>query len=366
MDKSPNNNSDNRPDSRGNISYSHGDGQQQIIAYWLFVMCAMVFIMVILGGVTRLTHSGLSMVDWRPITGWLPPLNDAEWQAVFELYKQSPEFRKVNFDLDVEGFKSIFWLEFTHRLWGRAMGVVFIVPFLFFLVKGWISRPMAPRLILIFILGGFQGLLGWYMVKSGLIDRPDVSQYRLTAHFSAAVLIYGYMFWVALSLIKQSKEALGENVKSLAILTRFTVVWIFVTMMSGGFVAGLDAGLTYNAFPLMDGHLIPDNLFVEDPWYLNFFENITTVQFNHRILAEITFVLVLIIWFKARRLEIEPALRRNINLFTGMALIQVALGITTLLLVVPIIFAALHQAGAILLLTFALMVVHEWFGKKIR
>jgi len=365
MDKSSNNVSGPLSDSGGNISQTGSGGQPKVIAYWLFVMCAMVFIMVVLGGVTRLTHSGLSMVDWRPITGWLPPLNDAEWQAVFDLYKQSPEYKKVNFGMDVEGFKSIFWLEFIHRLWGRAMGVVFILPFLFFLVKGWISRPMVPRLILIFLLGGLQGLLGWYMVKSGLVDRPDVSQYRLTAHFSAAVVIYGYMFWVALSLIKESKKVLSGEIRSLANLIRFTALWVFITMMSGGFVAGLDAGLTYNTFPLMDGHLVPNGLFAEQPWYLNFFENITTVQFDHRILAEITFLLVLWIWLKARRTDIGDALRRSINYLAGMTLVQVGLGITTLLLAVPVTWAALHQAGAILLFTFALLATHDLFGKKL-
>lgn len=348
-----------------NISHSSGGGHQKVIAYWLFVMCAMVFVMVILGGVTRLTHSGLSMVDWRPITGWLPPLNDAEWQSVFELYKQSPEYKKVNFGMDVEGFKSIFWLEFIHRLWGRAMGVAFILPFVFFLVKGWISRPMVPRLIFIFLLGGFQGLLGWYMVKSGLVDRPDVSQYRLTAHFSAAVVIYGYMFWVALSLIKSGVEELSADLRKLANFTVFTVIWIFITMMSGGFVAGLDAGLTYNTFPLMDGHFIPNGLMTEQPWYLNFFENVTTVQFDHRILAEVTFLLVLVIWYKARRLEAAASNRWRINLFAGIMLIQVGLGITTLWLAVPVTLAAMHQAGAILLFTFGLLAAHDWSGKKL-
>jgi heme a synthase len=335
----------------------------KIIANWLFVLCGMVFFMVILGGLTRLTHSGLSMVDWRPVTGWLPPLNLAEWQAVFELYKESPEFKKINYDMTVEDFKSIFWLEFTHRLWGRLMGVVFLLPFIFFVLKGWISRPLLSRLIVIFLLGGFQGVLGWYMVKSGLIDNPDVSQYRLTAHFSAAVVIYGYMFWVAMCLVKESQSAHNKPPSGLVKATVFTAAWVFLTMMSGGFVAGLDAGLTYNTFPLMDGHLVPEGLMANSPWYLNFFENITTVQFDHRILAESTLVLVTYVWWVARKNDLPLNTRTAFHALFAMVIIQVALGITTLLMVVPITFASLHQAGSLVLFTFALWAVHSLLGK---
>ncbi len=339
------------------------ESANKIIASWLFVLCGMVFIMVVLGGLTRLTHSGLSMVDWRPITGWLPPLNPGEWQAVFDLYKESPEFKKVNSDMTVEGFKSIFWLEFIHRLWGRSMGVVFLLPFVFFLLKGWITRPLIPRLILIFLLGGLQGVLGWYMVKSGLIDNPDVSQYRLTAHFSAAVVIYGYMFWVALSLMKPLHGAVLHTSAGLTNVTLFSAFWIFLTMMSGGFVAGLDAGLTYNTFPLMDGKIVPDGLGNLSPWYLNLFENITTVQFDHRILAETTLVLNIGLWLAARRSDLPWAVLQAFHALMIMTLVQVALGVATLLYVVPVSLAALHQAGALLLFTFALWAAHGLVGK---
>jgi len=350
--------------SENDITVPNPDTASKIMANWLFVLCAMVFIMVILGGLTRLTHSGLSMVDWRPITGWLPPLNAAEWQAVFELYKESPEFQKINFDMNVEDFKSIFWLEFTHRLWGRTMGTVFLLPFVFFIIKGWVTRPLVPRLIFIFILGGLQGVLGWYMVKSGLIDNPDVSQYRLTAHFSAAVIIYGYMFWVALSLRKSSHAILRKVPSFLSKATVFTGAWIFLTMMSGGFVAGLDAGLTYNTFPLMDGGIIPDGLWAKSPGYLNLFENITTVQFNHRILAETTLVLIVGLWLIVRKSDLPMETRRAFHALMAMGLVQVALGITTLLYVVPVPIAALHQAGALILFTFVLWAVHGLLGKS--
>ncbi len=336
----------------------------KIIAHWLLVLCGMVFIMVILGGLTRLTHSGLSMVDWRPVTGWLPPLNPGEWQAVFDLYKESPQYKKINYGMTVEDFKSIFWLEFIHRLWGRSMGVVFFVPFVFFLIKGWVTRPLVPRLIFIFILGGLQGVLGWYMVKSGLIDNPDVSQYRLTAHFSAAVIIYGYMFWVALSL-RQAPHVALKNVPSLLCkATVFTAAWIFLTMMSGGFVAGLDAGLTYNTFPLMDGDFVPSGLWTKTPWYLNLFENNTTVQFNHRILAETTLLLIIALWLVMRKSDLPMTVRRAFHALMGMALVQVALGITTLLYVVPVSIAALHQTGALILFTLVLWAMHGLFGKS--
>ena len=335
----------------------------KIIANWLFVLCGMVFFMVTLGGLTRLTHSGLSMVDWRPATGWLPPINLAEWQAVFELYKESPEFKKINYDMTVEDFKSIFWLEFTHRLWGRLIGVVFLLPFTFFVIKGWVTRSLLPRLIVIFLLGGFQGVLGWYMVKSGLIDNPDVSQYRLTAHFSAAVVIYGYMLWVAMCLVKAPRSKQNKPPPVLVKATVFTAAWVFLTMMSGGFVAGLDAGLTYNTFPLMDGHLVPDGLMTLSPWYLNFFENITTVQFDHRILAESILLLVTYVWWVARKSDLPMRTRTVFHALFAMVIVQVALGITTLLMVVPITFASLHQAGSLVLFTFALWAVHSLLGK---
>ncbi len=222
------------------------------IGIWLLSLCTMVFVMVVLGGVTRLTHSGLSMVNWKPVTGWLPPMGEAEWQAVFQSYRQFPEYKELNEAMTLSGFKGIFWLEFFHRLWGRLIGVVFLVPLLVFLFKGWVSRKLVPRLVVMFILGGLQGVLGWYMVKSGLIGRPDVSQYRLAAHLGAALIIYGYMFWVALALLSPKPAATsapaGMGAGAFAVLL---VVWVFVTIISGGFVAGLDAGFAYNTFPLM-------------------------------------------------------------------------------------------------------------------
>ncbi|MEE2999477.1 MAG: COX15/CtaA family protein [Pseudomonadota bacterium] len=330
----------------------------QIIAKWLFGLCGMVFFMVILGGLTRLTHSGLSMVDWRPITGWLPPIGSEEWESVFDQYKESPEFKKINDGITIEGFKSIFWLEYFHRLWGRIMGVSLILPFIFFLAKGWINRKLIFRIIIIFLMGAFQGVLGWYMVKSGLMDNPDVSQYRLTAHLSAAIIIYGYMFWVAMSLIKSENDVLIFASPRLLSFSVFTAFWIFLTIISGGFVAGLDAGLTYNTFPLMDGQVVPGGMWDLDPWHRNFFENITTVQFDHRILAESSLVLVVGVWLMSRKANIPNFARVPFTAMLIMVLIQVALGIITLISVVPIFIALLHQIGALILFTISLWAIH--------
>lgn len=336
----------------------------KVIATWLLTLCGMVFFMIVLGGLTRLTHSGLSMVDWRPLTGWLPPLNSSEWQAVFDLYKESPEYKKINYGMTIEGFKSIFWLEFAHRLWGRCMGIVFLLPCAFFLIKGWVSRSLMPRIFIIFLLGGSQGVLGWFMVKSGLIDNPDVSQYRLTAHFSAAVIIYGYMFWVALSLLKIPHGELKKAPPGLVVATTLTTAWVFLTMISGGFVAGLDAGLTYNTFPLMDGHLVPEGLWRMSPWYLNLFENITTVQFDHRVLAKITLIFITGIWWVAVKSDLPVGTLKIFNILFSLVFVQFALGVATLLLAMPISIASLHQAGSILLFTFALWALHRLSGRS--
>ena len=340
-----------------NISIQHTD-PEKIIAAWLFVLCGMVFFMVILGGLTRLTHSGLSMVSWRPVTGWLPPIGVQEWQSVFDLYKETPEFKKINDGMTIDGFKSIFWLEYSHRLWGRIIGIVFIFPFLFFLFKGWIRRGLAPRLIIILIMGGFQGVLGWYMVKSGLIDNPDVSQYRLVAHLSAAIIIYGFMFWVAMSLVRVRHEVLPDFSIKLLFASIFVTCWIFATIISGGFVAGLDAGLIYNTFPLMDGQFIPDGLWNTQPWHKNLFENVTTVQFNHRVFAEVSLLLIIGLWWYVRRSNVSRLVLRPFQAMLIMVFIQVTLGILTLMFVVPIFVASLHQLGALILFTFSLWGAH--------
>ncbi len=326
------------------------------VATWLLICCALVFAMVVLGGVTRLTGSGLSMVDWRPLLGWLPPLTDADWQRVFEMYRQSPEFQKINSHMDVNDFKGIFWLEYLHRLLGRTIGIAFAVPFAVFALRGYFTAREIPRYLLMFVLGGLQGVLGWYMVKSGLVDNPQVSQYRLTAHLVMAFLIYGYMFWVALSLLNPNDSNHRHAWYSTTLLL---TVLISVTIISGGFVAGLKAGMIYNTFPLMGDSLIPPGLLALDPWWRNAFDNMTTVQFDHRVLAITTFVFVVVFWWRSRSARLPARTRPEITALLGVAVVQVALGITTLLLGVPIVLAAAHQASALLLFTIALFLVHS-------
>ena len=322
-----------------------------VVGYWLLIMCAMVLVMVILGGVTRLTHSGLSIVIWEPITGWLPPLTIDEWQDLFLLYKETPEFKMINYGMSLDDFKSIFWLEYFHRLWGRIIGLAFLLPFFYFLLRGWISRSLASKLIFIFMLGMAQGVLGWFMVQSGLSDRPDVSQYRLTAHLAVAIILYAYLFWIALGQLHDQtmeKSIISLNFRRLAVAN---FLWLFFTMLAGGLVAGLDAGFTYNTFPLMDGKLIPDGLFENSPVYINFFENIITVQFAHRLMAIVSVILVASLWWQARKEIASIPDLWPFHVLITTVILQFALGVATLLLVVPIHLAAGHQLGAFLSLT---------------
>lgn len=332
----------------------------RVIAMWLFAVIGMVFAMVVLGGVTRLTHSGLSMVEWKPLTGWLPPLNETEWQAAFGQYRQFPEYAEFNPDMTLSGFKAIFLLEYTHRLWGRLIGTVFLLPGLYFLFRGWLSRRLAAKLLLAFVLGAAQGGLGWYMVKSGLIKHPDVSQYRLTAHLGLALAILGYMSWLALGLLKPEPDP--ERIQQPGHLWGAAIALaglITVTALSGGFVAGLDAGFVYNTFPLMEGRLIPDGLFSLHPLWRNFFEDIATVQFVHRSLAETVLLAVGVFWIGALGKRLAPRTRLAVNVLGLAAAIQVGLGISTLVLVVPLPLAAGHQASAVVLFFASLWVAHR-------
>ena len=327
------------------------------LAVWLFAVAAMVFLMVIIGGLTRLTGSGLSMVEWRPVTGWLPPMSSAEWEAAFASYRQFPEYQKINAGMTLEEFQGIFWLEYIHRLWGRLIGVVFAVPFLVFLARGWIDRAMMSRLVGLFVLGGLQGALGWYMVKSGLVDHPDVSQYRLAAHFVVALAIYAALVWMAMGLLRSRAAPAAPDAPRRHGYALLTLV--LVTATSGAFVAGLDAGYGYNTFPLMDGALLPEGLFAESPWWMSFFEDRTTVQFTHRILALTTLAVALALWLRVLSSQAGRAAQWAAHATGAAALFQASLGIATLLLVVPLPLAAAHQAGSLVLLTAALWLAFE-------
>lgn len=333
---------------------------QKPIAIWLLVCCALVFAMVVVGGVTRLTHSGLSIVEWQPIVGTMPPLSQSDWDELFEKYHQTPQYKKINLGMSLDEFKYIFWWEYFHRLLGRVIGLAFFFPFLYFIAKKAIDRPLGLKLTGIFILGGLQGGMGWYMVKSGLVDNPHVSQYRLTAHLGLAFAIYAAMFWVALDLLYPTGASLvNSKIRSLRRFATALTTLIFIMVLSGGFVAGIQAGLAYNTFPLMDGHIIPPGLFMLEPWYLNFFDNMTTVQFDHRLIAWTLAILISIFWFKSRSVPLSGSARLACTLLLVMLAVQISLGISTLLLVVPLSLAAAHQAGAVLLVTAALWVNHQ-------
>jgi cytochrome c oxidase assembly protein subunit 15 len=337
------------------IQRSPSSASSQWIGAWLLVVAAMVFIIIAIGGLTRLTHSGLSMVDWQPITGWFPPFTDAAWEAAFRAYQQFPEYRKLNAGMTLSEFKGIFWLEYIHRLWGRLIGVVFLLPFLYFLAVGWLRGRLGWRLALLLLLGGLQGALGWYMVKSGLVDRPDVSQYRLVAHFGAGLALYGFALWTALEVLTLPVDRRPQHPKTPAAIGLASLV--FVTALSGGFVAGLDAGLVYNEFPLMGGRLIPPDAFPLQPLHLNFFEDVTTVQLTHRWLAVTTVVAILL--FRWRLQGGSARACRVANGFCVVALTQLGLGISTLILGVPVLLASLHQMGAVVLWSLALWMAFE-------
>jgi cytochrome c oxidase assembly protein subunit 15 len=311
----------------------------------------MIFVMVVIGGITRLTESGLSITEWRPVSGVLPPLSDADWQREFALYQQIPEFQQLRPDMTLEEFKGIFWWEYLHRLWGRLIGVAFAAGFLLLLLRRQIRRSLAPHLIAMFVLGGLQGALGWFMVQSGLSVRTDVSQYRLAAHFLAALAIYSYMLWIALSLL--SPTPVGGTGRRLHPHLLAIAGALILTLTFGAFVAGLNGGLVYNSFPLMGGALVPADAF-ETTW--SAFEDPVTAQFIHRWLAMTVVALVLTLWLRRRGLA--PAAARPIHALAAMALLQAGLGIGTLLFVVPIALAAAHQAGAVVLWTLALWSLH--------
>lgn len=339
------------------------------IAVWLLICAGMVFAMTIIGAITRLTESGLSMVEWRPLIGTLPPLSDAEWQRVFDLYRQTPEYRINNAGMTLAQFQEIFFWEWFHRLWGRLIGVVFAVPFLWFWATGRIPRPLLPKLAGLLVLGALQGVLGWYMVMSGLVDRPSVSQYRLAAHLSLAVLIYALLVWLALDLMRGARRdarrfALPAGAEAAHRHAWAAIAVVAVTIFWGALVAGIDAGLAYNTFPLMDGRVLPPEALSLTPAWLNLFENTAMVQFVHRWLGIVTGLAVLALWWRGRQvaasgIDREAGLIGDLAAAAGiMVLVQIGLGIATLLLYVPIPLAAAHQAGALVLLTLLLAFAH--------
>ena len=320
------------------MSISQAQNNYKSISNWLFFVAAMVLAMAVIGAITRLTGSGLSMVEWRPLIGTLPPLNEAEWQRVFNLYRQSPEYIHKNFGLEMSEFKNIFFWEWFHRLWGRLIGVAYALPYLYFLIRKKIPSGFKFKLFIVLVLGGLQGLMGWYMVKSGLVDRPSVSHFRLAAHLSLAFIIYGYLIWLALD-IRNLKALNGTFCQKRHGWITFSCIGI--TVVWGAYVAGLDAGLVYNNWPKMGAHWFPPEL----NSFLSIFTDPVAVQFTHRWFAMLTAFFVLSFAFRVRSFALA-----------GVVILQVILGIATLLTQVHIHVAATHQFGAFILV--GLMVYH--------
>jgi cytochrome c oxidase assembly protein subunit 15 len=326
---------------------------------WLGVLALLIVAMILVGGATRLTDSGLSITEWQPILGAIPPLSEADWHEAFAAYQKIPEYTQLKHGMSLDEFKTIYWWEWAHRFLGRLIGAAFFVPFVAFWLAGYIPRALLPRLVGLFLLGGLQGAVGWYMVKSGLVERTDVSQYRLAAHFGIALLILGYTLWLMFGLGESAPAARSRGV---AWVAGGVLALIFVQMLAGALVAGLDAGMGFNTWPLINGAFVPPGLGEASPWYLNLFENPLTVQFDHRMLG---YAVVAAALGQAMWLAIERA--PQVLIWSGstlalFAVLQAVIGIWTLLLAVPITLGLAHQAGAIAVFVAALY--HVWLARR--
>src|SRR5437899_461267 len=334
------------------------------VRWWLIAVAALIAVMVLVGGATRLTESGLSIVEWKPVTGTLPPLNQEQWTQAFEAYKTIPQYRELNAGMSLAEFKTIFWWEWSHRLLGRVIGVAYLLPFLWFLWRGALGAELRRRLWLIFGLGALQGVVGWWMVASGLSERVEVSQYRLATHLMLALLIFSAIVWTLRRLADRPPSAASSRLKisSVALL-----VLTFVQLYLGALLAGLRAGRVYNTWPHIDGALIPSaaRLFFEEPWWRNLFDNTLTVQFEHRMVAYALFALAILHALDAVRSRAE-AIAVNGALWLAAAItLQAALGILTLLNQVPILLALAHQATAIVVLTLAVVQTERLIARRV-
>ncbi len=329
------------------------------VIYWLLTGCLLIFIMVVVGGITRLTHSGLSISNYKLISGTIPPMNDVEWQEAFDLYKQYPEYQKLNNHFTIQDFKDIFFWEWLHRFIGRFIGIVFIIPFLYFLIKKQLTKSTIKKSLLLLTLGGFQGFLGWYMVKSGLVDIPDVSHYRLALHLTTAFITFSFALWIALDINFPKKKTINKPLRN---LIRFSYALLIIQIIWGAFVAGLDAGFLHNQWPLMnDGKLIHETVYTEQtPFLKNFVEGKSGVQFIHRYLAYIVVGLMVLIWFKAKKITLTSLQTKSINSLLLIVLLQFILGVLTLMFQVPVLLGVLHQVVAFFLLAVMTLVLHRF------
>ena len=338
------------------------------ISLWLLINALMVFIMVIIGGLTRLTDSGLSMTDWNFFSGIIPPINEQDWNLLFDEYKKFPEYKIINFDMSISEFKIIFFWEYIHRVWGRLIGLTFVIPFVYFLYKKRISKKLLIFLITILLMGCFQGFMGWYMVSSGLVDKPDVSQYRLASHLSIAFLIYSSLVYLAWKL--WPRKVLFRNGQHKILPTsKFSLCYIllFITIISGAFVSGTKAGLSYNNFPFMGDDLVPDEIFQMTPMWVNFFENTSLIQLNHRILATLTGLIILIVSLKYMKYFSKYSSTNKFFLvsITIGIIAQYVLGVSVLINYVPISLGLMHQLGGLVNLTLITLIISNNLRHKI-
>ncbi|MEP6261676.1 MAG: COX15/CtaA family protein [Gillisia sp.] len=329
------------------------------VVYWLFTGCFLIFIMVIVGGITRLTDSGLSMTDYKLITETIPPLNEEAWIAEFERYKQYPEYQKLHSHFELEDFKEIYFWEWFHRVIGRLIGIVFIIPFLYFLFTKQLTRSTIKKALILLALGAFQGFLGWYMVKSGLVDMPAVSHYRLAAHLVTAFLTFAYTFWVALDLIYPKRETVNKAFRN---LVRWGMVILLLQIIWGAFVAGLNAGLIHTTWPMMnEGKLIHETVYIEqNPVWRNFIEGKSGVQFVHRYLAYLVVAIIGYMWYRSRKIALTILQAKAMNFLLVMVFVQFLLGVFTLIYAVPLWLGVAHQVGAFFLLAAMTYTLHRF------
>lgn len=332
-------------------SYKPG---RQAVGFWLLVVALLIAAMVTVGGLTRLTGSGLSITEWNPVSGVVPPLNDQAWQSEFAKYRHIPQYQLENRGMSLGDFKAIYWWEWSHRLLGRLLGFVFSVPFLFFAFSGAIPRAGLPRIVLLFALGGLQGFVGWWMVESGLETRVSVSQYRLAIYLGVAIVLLGAILWTALGYLRSRSSAPTSTRRGFTTAAFALVALVYFQMLLGALVAGLHAGLIYNTWPSMDGRVFPENPFSSTPWWINFFENPGLAQFDHRIGAYVIAIVVVALWIAGRRAKLAGLARASSNTLLGVMLLQIGLGILTLVRQVPVPLAALHQAMAVALFASAI------------
>tara|TARA_A100001011_G_scaffold77838_1_gene80205 strand:- start:62 stop:1117 length:1056 start_codon:yes stop_codon:yes gene_type:complete len=331
---------------------------------WLLALTTMVLLIIIIGGLTRLTESGLSMTDWRPLLGVIPPLGQDKWLIVFEMYKQTPEFKIVNRSMTLEEFKFIFWWEWFHRVFARLIGVVFIIPLIYFLIKKKVSKSLLLRLPIVFMFGIFQAFVGWWMVKSGLSENPYVSPYRLTFHLLNALIIFSILLWIAMDYKHSLKTNFLSKPFSQDFLVFFSIVLVFITIGTGGFMAGTNSGQSFNTFPLMNGKIIPDDYFLEDLGIYNIFENTVAINFNHRWFSIFVFFYIIFVCFKFIKFDSKKVPKILVILVLFFLTLQVALGIVTLLSNVYLPLASMHQTNSILLLSTLLISYHQFKYRK--